>query len=282
MEPSSNQAMKPGLFFGAVAVTFVLGFAVGRVSTPQAGPGAPPLPPTSAVPSAAPAMNAAPTPSPAAGGGFAGTVAEVIQVPNYTYLRLNTPQGERWAAVTTTHAVQPGQAVRLASAVEMTGFASKSLNRTFDSIWFGELDTSGTPGAAPPAPAPEGLPPGHPSIGEPGPSAAAGALAALDQAGPALSLRVADVFAERAALSGKRVRVRGTAAKVTSVQGTFYLHLKDGSGTAGQDDDLTVLTATEVKVDQSVTIEGRVALNKDVGMGTPYPVVVESATVVGN
>lgn len=41
-------------------------------------------------------------------------------------------------------------------------------------------------------------------------------------------------------------------------------------------------TASEVKVDAKVTVEGRVALNRDVGLGAPYPVVVESATVREN
>jgi hypothetical protein len=78
------------------------------------------------------------------------------------------------------------------------------------------------------------------------------------------------------------VRLQGVAAKVTSVQGSYYVHLKDGSGAAGKDDDLIVITGAEVKADQRVILEGRVALNKDVGMGAPYPVVVENATVVEN
>lgn len=274
--------MKPGLFFAVIVATFVVGFAVGRVSAP---PNTTATAPTAMAAAPAPTPVSPPPPGPAladtSGGAVAGTVAEVIQVPNYTYLRLSTGAGETWAAVSSTQAVAVGQAVRVVSANEMTGFASKTLNRTFDSIWFGQLELAA--GAPTPSASPDGLPPGHPSVAPPPVGgAAAGALAALDQAGPALALRVSDVFAEKAALGGKRVRLKGTATRVTSVQGTFYVHLKDGSGTPGQDDDLTVLTTTEVKVDQPVTVEGRVALNKDVGMGAPYPVVLEGATVVGN
>lgn len=271
--------MKPGLFAAAVIATFVVGFAVGRVSAPVPPSPSPPLGtggPVFVPPSGVPPLGG---PSPAA-GRLEGTVAEVIQVPNYTYLRLQTASGDTWAAVSTTESVRQGQQVRLATATEMTGFTSKTLGRTFDSIWFGELE--GAMGAAPRG-TPEGLPPGHPPMGAPAPvTSAAGALAAVEQAGTALSLRVVDVFTERAALNGKKVRVVGQAAKVTAVQGAFYVHLKDGSGTAGKDDDLTVITSTEVKADAKVTVEGRVALDKDVGMGTPYPVVVENATVVGN
>jgi hypothetical protein len=218
------------------------------------------------------------------GGGVSGVVAEIIQVPNYTYLRLTTAQGDTWAAVSSTQSVHEGQTVRLGAATQMTGFTSKTLNRTFDSIWFGELDTGGGGGSDMPPMAPQGqLPAGHPSIAAgPTGSAAAGAVAAVEQAGAALALRVADVFSEKDVLAGKRVRLSGKAAKVTAVQGNFYVHVKDGSGAAGKDDDLLVITSTEVKPDQAVTLEGRVALNKDVGMGSTYPVVVENATVVGH
>lgn len=282
--------MKPGLFFAAIIATFVVGFAVGRVSAPAASPSAAPSSPSPAPsPPMMPPMSAtAPPPAMGGGSGVSGTVAEVIQVQSYTYLRLSTPSGDQWAAVTRNEGVKEGQVVSLGSATEMANFTSKTLGRTFDRIWFGEL--LGAPamggGMAPPmgnpGGEPQGLPAGHPSIGGAPPSSgAAGALAAVEQAGDALSLRVADVFSERAALAGKRVRVQGVAAKVTAVQGAFYVHVKDGSGTAGKDDDLTVITSTEVKADQKVTLEGRVALDKDVGMGTPYPVVVEGATVVG-
>lgn len=286
----ASQTMKPGLFFGAIAVTFIVGFAVGRVSAPQEPAAAPPMGAAPAMPQMPMGMPAnAPTPAGEPGGesGVSGVVAEVIQVPNYTYLRLTTANGEAWAAITSTEAVTVGQNVHLTSATEMTNFTSKTLNRTFASIWFGALEGSAPAmGGAPMGTGSGGsqLPAGHPSIdapmGNPG-AGAAGALAAVEQAGDALSLRVADVFSERAALAGKRVRVQGTAAKVTAVSGAFYVHLKDGSGTAGKDDDLTIITSTEVKADQKVTLEGRVALDKDVGMGTSYPVVVESATVVG-
>lgn len=285
--------MKPGLFFAAIIATFVVGFAVGRVSAPTTSPStaSSSFTPTPAPPMMPP-MSATEAPPPTgAGAGVSGTVAEVIQVQSYTYLRLTTPEGEQWAAVTRNDSVKEGQAVRLASATEMTGFTSKTLNRTFDRIWFGELE--GAAGAAPPMGAPMGamppmgdpsgaqLPAGHPAIGGAPSTGAAGALAAVEQAGDALSLRVADVFSERKALAGKKVRVHGTVSKVTAVQGAFYVHLKDGSGTAGKDDDLMVISGAEVKADQQATLEGRVALDKDVGMGTAYPVVVENATVVG-
>ncbi len=90
---------------------------------------------------------------------LSGEVLESLPVANYTYLRLKTAQGEVWAAV-------PSADVRVHEQVQLTGvslmrdFASKTLKRTFPSIYFGNLA-----GAAAPAGVNGGtLPPGHPPV----------------------------------------------------------------------------------------------------------------------
>jgi hypothetical protein len=145
-----------------VVASFAGGFFVGRVSAPQAPAGvsspaaAAPMPfPGAAEPAApmapmargpmmaAPQMPAPPMAQPSGGGGEGapvnGKIAEIIQVPNFTYLRLDTGHGDEWAAVPTNDRLTNGQAVTIAHPLKMTGFTSKTLNRTFDSIWFGEL-----------------------------------------------------------------------------------------------------------------------------------------------
>lgn len=261
--------MKPPLFVAVVLSVFALGFAVGRMSAPAASaPASPHASASAMMPAAAPSM-AAP-PAPAEGTLVSGTVAEVIQVPNYTYLRLQTPSGETWAAVSTTNAVAAGQAVTIAASTQMMDFASKSLNRTFPSIYFGEVAGGG---AGAPGPGFQ-----HPPTG----ASAASALAAVKKAEGVLDLRVADVHAEKAMLAGRTVRVRGLVTRVTGVSGRFYAHVKDGSGAAAtKDDDLTIVLASEVKQDEVVAVEGRVALDRDVGIGAPVPVVLDDATLVG-
>ena len=68
-----------------------------------------------------------------------GHVAEVIQVPNYSYLRLTTQTGDTWGAVATTTTVKPGDTVTLANALPMSDFTSPTLKRTFATIYFAEL-----------------------------------------------------------------------------------------------------------------------------------------------
>lgn len=277
--------MKPGLFAAVVVAVFLLGFAVGRGSAlaPVAAV-APPAPGPGSVgsfpgqPTPVPSMMEEGQSVPAV--SVTGVIQEVIQVPNYTYLRLTTERGEEWAAVNATMAVQKGQTASIGSAALMRDFASSTLKRTFERIWFGQLQPSA--GAVPATvDAPSSAGAGAAGFFKaPSSSAAAGALEAIKKAEGPLGLRVSDVFAERQALAGKTVRVRGLVTKVTPVQGVNYVHVKDGSGAGDSgDDDLTVVTQAAVKVDAVVTLEGRVAVDKDLGMGK-RPVVVEDATIL--
>jgi hypothetical protein len=111
------------------------------------------------------------------GGGrvHAGSIAETIQVPNYTYIRLTTEDGnELWTAVPSTE-VTVGQPARVVESLVMKDFTSRTLSRTFESIVFGVLEGQPPPagGAMPPTPAGE-LPPGHPPI-DAGPATPTGA-----------------------------------------------------------------------------------------------------------
>ena len=90
---------------------------------------------------------------------------------------------------------------------------------------------------------------------------------------------VAEIFAERTALSGKAVTIRGIIVKYTpNIMGKNWLHVRDGTGAAGTD-DLTVTTAAKLKAGDRVVIKGKLAVNKDFGAGYKYEVIVEEATV---
>ncbi len=77
--------------------------------------------------------------APSQGEMISGRVAEVMQVPGYTYLKLQTEGGEEWAAVSTTE-IKEGAVVVVTNAFPMQSFHSKTLQRTFDRIYFGSLD----------------------------------------------------------------------------------------------------------------------------------------------
>lgn len=185
-----------------------------------------------------------------------GRVAEKIDAGQYTYLRLETPAGESWAAVPKANLEVGAQAIVLGAAW-MENFTSATLSRTWPRIAFGTL-ASETPAAAPEGP--DG----------------AGGLAQ-----PKVATRegrtIAEIYARRSALKGKRVAVRGKVVKaVGGVLGKTWLHLQDGTG-SGPSADLAVTSAGTAKVGDVVVATGLVHLDRDLGSGYRYDILLEDA-----
>lgn len=210
-----------------------------------------------------------------------GTVAETIDAGPYTYLRLKTASGEVWAAVNEVK-LKAGTEVTVGNAIWMANFESKTLNRKFDRILFGSLMGEGAAAAA--------LPPGHPSTSAMAQAPASGAAApAADQGDVKVekapgkdSKTVAEIYANKAALKGVEVVVRGRVVKFNpEIMGRNWLHLRDGSGSAEkQDNDITITTSDVVAKGDIVTLRGKVALDQDFTAGYAYPVMIEGAKVV--
>jgi hypothetical protein len=151
----------------------------------------------------------------------------------------------------------------------------------------------------------EQLPPGHPSLdampGEPGAApgqdagqamqqmpAHGGAMSSAADAGDVKvpkaagkdARTVAELFAQREALKDRTVTVRGKVVKFTAgVMGKNWIHLRDGSGTQGKDNDVTVTTQDPAAKGDVVVVQGKVALDQNIGMGTPYPIIIQDAKV---
>ena len=235
-----------------------------------------PAPPQQAAGAQAP--NAAPT------AVIKGKIVERLDADPYSYLKLQTDSGEAWAAVPKTDK-GPGTEVTVSGAMPMNQFESKTLKRKFELVYFGTL---GEPGAAPQAAAPA---PGAPGAPEGAPPANMAAQHAAAAAGPADvgnvkvpkasgsdARTVSEVYAQRAALKEKGVTIRGKVVKFNEgIMGRNWLHIRDGSGTAGKDNDLTVTTLDKAAVGDVVVVKGRVQVDKDFGAGYQYPVIVEDA-----
>ncbi len=219
------------------------------------------------------------SPEPAAAGLIEGTALEVLDVPGYTYIRVGAAGSEgQWVAVTTAN-VKAGALVRVRSDTVMSNFESKTLGRVFASIHFGSLVDGQAAGPLPAGhpPATAALPPGHPPAA-PAPSTSA----AVGKATGGTARTIAEVFAQKQALSGKKVRVRGTVVKLTGgIMGKTFLHLRDGTGSEeAKNHDLTVTTTEELARDQTVTLEGTLVLDKDLGAGYRYDALLEDAVSV--
>ena len=197
---------------------------------------------------------------------------EVLQVTQYTYMRVNENGQEFWVAGPKTN-IEKGAVVYFGATMEMKNFKSTDLNRVFDSVLFvQELSTSPiTSGTASPhgdAAAPSG---GQKPVME-----KAGITVAKAQGG----VSIAELYSNLAKYGGKSVKVRGKILKLnTGIMGKNWAHIQDGTDYKGNF-DLTVTTLSEVKVGDDVTFEGTISLNKDFGYGYSYPVLMEDARSV--
>ena len=208
------------------------------------------------------------------GHALTGTLVERIAVAPYVYLRLKTATGELWVAVLEAPLVV-GASVTVYNALLMEQFESKTLKRTFDRIYFGSLDA---PGALP-----------SEMAATDGQATTAGAPPAPDaqvtpvaKATGADARTIAELWTQKDRLANTVVSVRGTVVKYNAaVMGKNWIHLQDGSGDAAKGThDITVTTLDAVTVGATVTITGTVRLNRDVGAGYTYAVLVEDAKVV--
>lgn len=237
--------------------------------------------PPAAAPPAAPV--AAPEAAPAAPQGttIKGKVLERLDAPPYSYLKIAVGKEEMWAAVPKTD-LSKGKDVAVVNAMPMNGFESKTLNRKFDVVFFGTLE-----GAAPVAdqkpavpsmdPSPGNMAAQHANVGK-GPVDVGNVK--VDKASGADARTVAEIYAQKGQLKDKPVTIRGKVVKYNAgIMGKNWLHLRDGSGQADKDNDLTVTSQDVAKVGDVVVVKGSVRVDKDFGAGYAYPVIVEDAKI---
>lgn len=238
----------------------------------------------SAPPAGHPTVTSAPSQAasqPAASGQVEGTVLEKMDAGGYSYVLLDTAQGEQWAAVQQAP-IGVGQDLTLTDATPMTGFHSKTLDRTFDVILFAQLGSStgvghGGRSATPGAEVAEAVASVHQGLTD----VDLNLSSPVEKAAGADGRTVAEVHAQAAELEGQAVAVSGKVVKFNpDILGANWVHLRDGSGTAeAGDHDLTMTIDTKVAVGDVITVRGTVARNKDFGAGYRYDVIVEGGVV---
>lgn len=215
----------------------------------------------------------------AAPGDLTGTVVESMDSGGYTYLQIKTPAGQKkWAAVAKTK-IKTGSTATVVNTMEMRNFESPTMKRKFDSILFGSLADGAAPAGDPHAKAGAKGAPQAPAHG--GRAEVKGPIKVAKAAGPD-GRTIAEIYAQKAALTGKDVVVTGKVVKYNSgILERNWAHLRDGSGKAKDgSDDLTVILKDESAVDQVITVKGKVVLNKDLGGMYKFPVALEDAVLV--
>ncbi len=198
-----------------------------------------------------------------------GKVTEKIDVDPYSYLKIHAADGEVWTAVPKT-SKGVGEVVSVVGPMWMENFKSATLNRTWSKIAFGTLQGE----AAAPSPS-KAAPARQPASAETGP------LKVSKAKGPQ-GRTIADIYAQRAQLKDRPISVHGKVVKaINGVMGKNWLHLRDGTG-RGATADLAVATDQTAGVGDTVLVSGTVHLNRDLGAGYHYDVIVEDAQVKGD
>ncbi len=196
-----------------------------------------------------------------------GKVLETMNSGGYTYVHLDTGSEKIWAAGPEAQ-VSVGQTITMDKGMAMPQFHSKSLDRTFEVIYF--VGSIQGPDSAKPAAEAEQTGGGHSVVEQ---------TDVKDVAKPAGGYSIEEIYAQAASLSGKPVKVSGQVVKFTAnIMGTNWVHIQDGTG-SGPTADLTVTTSAVVAAGDMVTVEGNLTVNKDFGAGYKYDAIIEGATV---
>jgi hypothetical protein len=234
-----------------------------------AGQSAKPASPAAGAPGQAAAMSPQDAPM------VTGPVLETMNASNYTYVRVKTDKGDVWAA-SGEFKVAVGDRVTLALEMPMENFHSETLKRDFPLIYF--TTRIGPEGQAPPAmPA---MMSAHGGSG--GPAAGASAAQVTEPIQPAPGgTTVAKIWADRKALAGKTVTVRGKVVKFNGgIMGRNWIHIQDGSGAAADGtNDLLVTSDAAAKVGDVITVTGTIAIDQDFTAGYAYAVLIENAKI---
>ncbi len=219
------------------------------------------------------AGNAAPS-APVPPGMVRGTVLETMNAAGYTYVFMDTGEDQRWVAALETP-VQVNDVVQTDEGMAMTGFTSKTLDRTFNVVYFVASLQNLSRDSRTTAEVAGEVPPGHPAIGGAAESTVAN-IEAYEQ-----GKDIAYVYANKDELAGDSITLRGQVVKFNAnILGWNFVHIQDGSGSAAKgDNDLIATTTAEIAVGETVVLQGTIVLDKDFGAGYSYPVLLDDASL---
>ncbi len=224
-------------------------------------------------------------------------------------MKVDTGLSQPWVAIPQSK-VEVGQDVTYQQGMVMKNFASKSMDRTFDTIVFSSglvgattnphgggmgmgsmanphaKKTAGGDDSFASAVQAEG---GAPAMQQPAASSG-GSLGAMapfteikvEKATGDNAYNVSEIFEKTETLNGKTVRVQGKVVKFSpSIMGRNWIHMQDGTGDPMKNThDLVVTTSETIENGKTITIEGVLAANKDFGAGYKYVAIVEDAKTV--
>ena len=196
------------------------------------------------------------------------TAEEVIQVNNYTYVKVKDNEQEYWLAINKTD-VKKGETYYWSQGMPMKNFPSKELGRTFDLLYFVQ-DFSSQPGTAADD---------MPSSSWAGkPASPVEEQVSVEPAKGGVTIK--DLYDQPEKYKGKTVMVRGKVVKYNAaIMNRNWIHIQDGTK-SGDHFDLAITSSDQVRKGDVVLFKGVIDLNKDFGAGYFYDVIMEDATLL--
>ncbi|WP_456377905.1 hypothetical protein [Lutibacter sp.] len=201
-------------------------------------------------------------------------VQEVIQVKEYTYLRVLENEKEKWVAAPSFKA-EVGKTYYFKNGMEMPNFKSNELNRVFETIYFVEAISTDSNGNNIQSTITTNTLDLSEKVSKPKLERKDVKIEPING-----TITIAQLYGDMKSFEGKTIRVRGKVTKFNpAIMNKNWIHIQDGTESNGKF-DLTLVTSEEATVGDIIVVEGEVSLNKDFGYGYFYELIVENAKLI--
>ncbi|HEX5167870.1 MAG TPA: hypothetical protein VFW11_01755 [Cyclobacteriaceae bacterium] len=185
---------------------------------------------------------------------------EVLPTTKYVYVRVKEGSEEFWIA-TIKMEVTVGKTYFYRDGLLKTNFESKEHNRIFDRMYLVSSLVDSDHGSKSTATESE---PSHAAI--------------TDKIVVEGSVKIAELVANPKKYEGKVIQISGKCVKLNAnIMGRNWVHLEDGSN---DDFDLVITSNVAIPEGHTVTMTGKVSLNKDFGAGYQYSIILEEGEFV--
>lgn len=209
------------------------------------------------------------------------TALEVLHVKDYSYIKVDEYGTEKWLAAPLTD-VKIGNTYYYKGAMEMKNFESKELQKTFETLYFIEKLSDNPDNTSVHSTLPkkevEEIKSQLPEVIEPvetQPTETKEVVIAKKG-----ELTIEELLKNSNKYQNKTITLKGKVTKFNpNILRTNWIKLQDGTSFEGVS-DITITSAAETQIDQIITIKGIVALNKDLGHGYFYKVIIENAEII--
>lgn len=193
------------------------------------------------------------------------TVEEVIQTSAYTYLLVDENGADRWIAVASMDA-KVNDVLFYNTGLEMVDFKSKELNRVFPNLLLVQVISDGKTDM------PKRQ---HTKVVNTEKNTITTQNVSANTKSEGL-VTLVDLFANKSKYNGKWITVKGKVVKFNpKIMGKNWVHITNANG----EYDLTITTMNTVRLDDEVTFDGVIILNKDFGAGYKYDIIMENAVL---